>query len=829
MKIQLLLARQWEKSRVLILIGLAIAVLAIVAMFLLPQLGTEQSGGNGNDQVQNEARKAASKIAAHYTDKLKAISSELDNAQTTDLLSRQDQDEIDAYLKQVSENNKEVLGIHLLNANEWSYQPGLTPPITYASMALLDKARESGKAPRPEALLFGSKNQHIAWVLPVSLNNEEKTRAYYLVGLAHSFLKSSLKQIPPAEGVQLIIRQPVQKGNDLILAKQAGTVDGRKISLAIPGTRWQLDYVNGESRQDTGNANNTMLIAAAAAVLVLLAVIALLFKKKSRQPEPEPMLGGAAENFDFDGDVDKTVTRYLEKTTTGAVKKAPVADESIEDQALAGAGEVDDDFGDVFGELDDDPAAADSAPTVEEDTADASSIPAEIFRMYDIRGKAITPDLARSIGQAIGSEAFDRGQQSIVVGRDGRQSSPELAKALIEGIRSSGRDVIDVGMVPTPLVYYATHYLETGSGVMVTASHNPKEHNGFKIVLDGKALSEDGIQGIRKRVESNDFQHGAGNLQNVEVDAEYIRKVTEDIPVALGTSYKLVIDCGNGVAGNIAPRLFNALGHDIVELYCEVDGEFPNHHPDPSQLENMQALIDAVKENSADLGLAFDGDGDRLGVVDANGQVYWPDQLSILFAQQILKDKAGATIIYDVKCSSLLGKAITEAGGNPLMSRTGHSLMRAKIAETDAALATDMSGHIFFNDRWFGFDDAMYSGARLLELLMASGKSPTEVLAELPVMVTTPEIRVELPAGKSGQQFMEQLSASGADFAGASLVTIDGIRAEYDDGWGLVRASNTLPVLTLRFEAQDDAAMQRIQSVFRSILTEQDSSLELPF
>jgi phosphomannomutase/phosphoglucomutase len=413
------------------------------------------------------------------------------------------------------------------------------------------------------------------------------------------------------------------------------------------------------------------------------------------------------------------------------------------------------------------------------------------------------------------------------VGRDGRKSSPELAAALIRGLTAAGRDVLDVGLVPTPLLYFATHHLGTNSGVMVTGSHNGPEYNGLKIVLGGDALSEEAIQKLHRRARDGDFESGAGETTSADVVADYIRRVSEDIPVALGNAYRIVVDCGNGVAGAVAPQLLRALGHDVLELCCEVDGSFPNHHPDPSQPENLEMLIGNVIETQADLGFAFDGDGDRLGVVDSGGNILWPDRQLMLLAKDVLSRNPGAPIIFDVKCSRHLARAVEESGGKPVMWRTGHSLIKAKMKEIGAPLAGEMSGHIFFKERWYGFDDALYTAARLIEVLMNTKQKPAEVFAALPQAVSTPELRVSLPEEKHGQ-FMDALGHA-MNFEGATVVGIDGYRVEFADGWGLIRPSNTSPVLVLRFEADNADALKRIQEDFRGRLLSIDADLKLPF
>jgi len=399
--------------------------------------------------------------------------------------------------------------------------------------------------------------------------------------------------------------------------------------------------------------------------------------------------------------------------------------------------------------------------------------------------------------------------------------------ALITGLRSTGIDVIDIGTAPTPVTYFACYHLRTGSGISVTGSHNPPDYNGFKIVLGGETLSEDAIQNLYRRIEAERFVDGMGGLQTLDVSDDYIRRITDDIQIE--RKLKVVVDCGNGIPGAIAPAVLEGIGCEVIPLYCDVDGTFPNHHPDPSDLHNLQDLIVSVKNVGADIGLAFDGDGDRLGVVTASGEVIFPDRLLMLYASDILLRNPGATIIYDVKCTGHLQPLILQQGGSPLMWRTGHSLIKAKMRETNAALAGEMSGHFFFAERWYGFDDGIYAAARLMEILAADvdGRTPEQVFATLPKGVSTPELKIPMREGEH-YRFIEAFRAR-AKFDGARLTTIDGLRADWPDGWGLVRASNTTPVLVLRFDADNAPALRRIQEVFRSQLLALDSSLPLPF
>ena len=452
-----------------------------------------------------------------------------------------------------------------------------------------------------------------------------------------------------------------------------------------------------------------------------------------------------------------------------------------------------------------------------------------IFRAYDIRGvvgSTLSVAVAERIGQAIGTVMQEQGLDDIVVGRDGRLSGPELSAGLIEGLRKSGRNVIDIGLAATPVAYFAAYHLRTGSSVAVTGSHNPPDYNGFKIVIGGQTLSGDAITDLYARIhEQRLFQADVpGALQQRDVAADYIQRIADD--VQLDRPLKVVVDAGNGVAGGIVPELLEAIGAEVIPLYCEVDGTFPNHHPDPSEPHNLEDLIQTVKRFDADLGLAFDGDADRLGVVTKDGEIIFPDRLLMLFAADVLERNPGALVIYDVKCTGKLQGWVLRHGGTPLMWQTGHSLIKAKMRETGAELAGEMSGHFFFQERWYGFDDGMYSAARLLEILAARAETPSEVLNALPNALATPEIKV--PVETSPHDIVQRFVDS-AHFEGALQSTIDGLRADWDDGWGLVRASNTTPVLVLRFEADNKEALARIKEEFRAHLASVVPELKATF
>lgn len=453
-----------------------------------------------------------------------------------------------------------------------------------------------------------------------------------------------------------------------------------------------------------------------------------------------------------------------------------------------------------------------------------------IFKAYDIRGvidKTLDEGIARHIGRAFGAAALAKGERKVVIGRDGRLSGPGLAAALGEGLRDAGVDVIDLGMVATPMVYFATNVLDTRSGIMVTGSHNPPDYNGFKMVMAGEAIYGDAITALHDSIAAYDGKvaEQRGGYATHDIRAAYLERIVGDVKIA--RPIKIAVDCGNGVAGAFAPDLFRGMGCEVVELFCEVDGHFPNHHPDPAHPENLQDLIKALQDTDAEIGLAFDGDGDRLGIVTKDGQIIFPDRQMMLFASDVLSRNPSAEILYDVKCTRHLGPWIEKAGGRPLMWKTGHSLVKAKLKETGSPLGGEMSGHIFFKDRWYGFDDGLYAGARMLEILTKEA-DPSQLLNSLPIASSTPELHLHL---KEGENFalIDSLRANATFPTSTSINGIDGLRVEYPDGFGLARSSNTTPVVVLRFEGENPEALARIQGEFKSVILAAKPDAELPF
>lgn len=455
-----------------------------------------------------------------------------------------------------------------------------------------------------------------------------------------------------------------------------------------------------------------------------------------------------------------------------------------------------------------------------------AQVPAEIFRAYDVRGivdEQLDAAMLYHLGLAVGTQIRRLGDDRAAVGADGRLSSPRLSQALMEGLADAGCRVIHVGAVPTPVLYFAVKTLDTNSGIMLTGSHNPSNYNGAKIVVAGKTLANDDITALYNLIVAEDYERGTGQISAQSVDTDYQQVIVEDLHIK--KPLKVVLDAGNGIAGAIAPQLFRALGCDVVELYCEVDGTFPNHHPDPGKPANLVDLKAAVAEHKADLGLAFDGDGDRVGVITPGLNMVYPDKLLMLFAEDVLSRNPGAQIIYDVKCTRLLQPLIEELGGVATMWKTGHSLIKSKMQESGALLAGEMSGHVFFKERWYGFDDGIYSAARLCEIVAASELDADALFARFPEDKSTPEINI---AVSESDKFDIVERLQNWPYEDGQVSTIDGLRVDYADGWGLVRASNTTPLLVLRFEGENDAALERIRSQFQQHLHTVDSNLTIP-
>ncbi len=724
-----------------------------------------------------------------------------------------------------------TLKLRYLKPGSYEADSASVPPLSYASIDMLKKAETKSQI-NSEVHFFGTPNQHIV-VIERVVNS-----AFELIGLLHLSLNISLfddiaKELTVDNGYAELTQNAAGKALVLTKLGNTGLKQGEATKVSVNDTRWVIVYWSGgEVVIASDEASSGLPIVLIVLVLLLLAAGAYLVMQKkgssSGAPDEDLIIYQGAVRAIAEGahpGVEHMIP-HLPKGERITANLKPVSQgmsgDDVTMMAVPARAPVDSEA--VTEPVEEEPAEE------QDKEEERLKIDPVIFRAYDIRGVvegSLTEEAVYEIARAIGTMAHEQGQQGIVVARDGRLSSPMLGEALIKGLRSTGRDVIDIGMVPTPVLYFATHHLETGSGIMITGSHNAPEYNGLKIMLAGKTLSGDEIKDIQRRAAEGKHATGQGDLRHADISADYVRRISEDIPVALGSSLKIVVDCANGVAGTLAPQLLNAIGHDVIEMYCDIDGMFPNHHPDPSQPENLQELIERVKAEGADIGFAFDGDGDRLGVVDAEGNIIWPDRQLMLLAKDVLSRNQGANIIFDVKCSRYLKSIIETNGGIPLMWKTGHSFIKNKMKEVDAPLAGEMSGHIFFKERWYGFDDALYTAARFIEIFTNSKATPTELFAELPDGVSTPELRMSLDEDQHAG-FMEELKEKMA-VSGAEIIDIDGLRIEYSDGWGLARPSNTSPNIILRFEGETEAVFERIKSEFRAAIKLVISDIEIPF
>lgn len=693
----------------------------------------------------------------------------------------------------------------------------------------------AGNKVTPE-ISYYEKEQVVTFARPVKDGGQ--VAAVMLLSMPFKPLSDSLTRFAPAAGtLELVQRNGSERA---VILSAGGGLEVGEVEVASPSRNpgWEVRFAPVKT---LGRDNPVELMilgfGALSALLVGGLLLAMLFMLQKRMQADAEALDAFCENFLRYGTRNKPRVHFESCATLLA---------SIEQygaELRAGKIVVKHEHHDALANL---PAGGDatellggapapSKPVVAPQGAghapaksEGVAVPAEIFRAYDIRGivgKGLDESVARAIGLAIGSEALARGEQTVVVGRDGRLSGPQMSAALIDGLRASGRDVIDVGMVPTPVLYFAAKTIGTGSGVMITGSHNPGDYNGFKIMIAGDTLAGEEIQALRQRIEKGDFSAGGGNLSQQNVVQDYVDRVNGDIVMA--RPLKVVVDAGNGVAGAIAPRVLEAMGCEVIPLFCEVDGNFPNHHPDPSKPENLEDLIGVVAANNADIGIAFDGDADRIGIVTPSGKNIFPDRLMMLLSKHVLTTNPGADIIFDVKCTRDLSALVSRLGGRPVMSKTGHSFIKSKLKETGAALAGEMSGHIFFNDRWFGFDDAIYAAGRVLEILSLENDDADVVFAEFPENPSTPEITIPVPESKKFA-LVEALKSK-AKFSDANIITIDGLRVELPDAWGLIRASNTSPCIVARFEGRTPAALAAVQSRFRTLLASVDGTIEIPF
>ncbi|MHA6491963.1 phosphomannomutase/phosphoglucomutase [Pseudomonas borbori] len=736
-----------------------------------------------------------------------------------------------------------VVDAHLNARGKAAQDMGRTAPMNFAALDMLRRI-EDGQAAAVEAYKVGQR-----WLVysaaPLRMADDQPQQGTLLLAFDLNRLVAALPPLPADVGQLQLTQQFGNTAAQVLL--QRGQADGAALPLSSGNPNWQLSFTPGPALTDTVFSPVLLAITGLIALMGALIGMYLVHSNLQRrlrgdvlqlaQMTKELSAGKAVKAFSLSlpalDSLGQTLARMPRRATetppaSPGEKAGKAASEPRSPAVLVDPLFQDTDILDIDILDEDQDLLGLEQPTIMNTQQIAPKLPADIFRAYDIRGvvgSSLTAEAAYWIGRAIGSESLAQGEPNIAVGRDGRLSGPELVEQLIQGLLDCGCNVSDVGMVPTPVVYYAGHILAGKSAVMLTGSHNPPDYNGFKIVIAGDTLANEQIQALRARIDNNDLASGVGNVEQVDVLERYFKQIRDDI--ALAKPLKVVVDCGNGAAGVIAPQLIEALGCTVIPLFCDVDGNFPNHHPDPGKPENLVDLIAKVKEEKADLGLAFDGDGDRVGVVTNTGTIVYPDRLLMLFAKDVVSRNPGADIIFDVKCTRRLTPLISGYGGRPVMWKTGHSLIKKKMKETGALLAGEMSGHIFFKERWYGFDDGIYSAARLLEILSQDKRDAEHVFSAFPNDISTPEINIQV-TDQSKFAIIESLQRDG-QWGDANLTTLDGVRVDYQKGWGLVRASNTTPVLVLRFEAESEEELERIKQVFRVQMNGIAPDVKLPF
>jgi len=736
-----------------------------------------------------------------------------------------------------------VIDAHLNARGEAVQDMGRDAPMNFAALDMLRRA-ENGQTPAAEAYKIGQR-WLVYSVAPLRHSDGQPAQGTLLLAVELNRLLANLPPLPADVGQLQLLQQFGNSAGQVLTHR--GQAQGEAQYFDSGNPNWQLGFTPGPRLTAAAFSPTLPGLATLLALAGALLGLYLVYSGQQRRLHQDVLqlerlvkelsAGKAVKAFSLSLPALDSLVKLLTRLSrhTSKATEDPNSAGSASPAAVPSqtAGLIDPLFQDTdildidILDEDQDLLGLEQAPVMNSLNS-APKVPADIFRAYDIRGvvgSSLTAQTAYWIGRAIGSQSLAQGEPNVAVGRDGRLSGPELVEQLIQGLLDCGCNVSDVGMVPTPVVYYAGHILAGKSAVMLTGSHNPPDYNGFKIVIAGDTLANEQIQALKTRIDTNDLVSGVGTVEQVDVLERYFNHIRDDIATA--KPLKVVVDCGNGAAGVIAPQLIEALGCTVIPLFCDVDGTFPNHHPDPGKPENLVDLIAKVKEEQADLGLAFDGDGDRVGVVTNKGTIIYPDRLLMLFAKDVVSRNPGADIIFDVKCTRRLTPLISGYGGRPVMWKTGHSLIKKKMKETGALLAGEMSGHIFFKERWFGFDDGIYSAARLLEILSQDKRDAEQVFAAFPCDISTPEINIQVTE-QSKFSIIDTLQRDG-HWGDANLTTLDGVRVDYPKGWGLVRASNTTPMLVLRFEADTEDELERIKEVFRAQLYSAAPDITLPF
>lgn len=804
-----------QQKNMLILLVIAVVINVAISYVLYNKMIIAKQASNLIQLTQQEVdnRQAiVTRYIQQQTQRIDTLASDASLLQALDATNPENTAENRQHLENKwLRDTPAALNVRLFHTGAASLEREAEFPIRFAELDLIRRA-EQGEKPLPELIELNGR-WLINWVRPIIANAEALPIGSVLVRTDATELLSTFGSGNVDLGEYVLLQQFT--GSPAQTVKKMGTGNAANSQQAgVQGSYLHIKFTPSEKLLASAAEEPTLWIL----VVSLIAVGSLMAVW---------LLGKTIVRVDIGGKkpAAPSVNETAQLATTSIASADNVANPLFQNQDILDIAVIEEDEN-ILGLAQ---VSSKKANSSSRNKINETTVPAEIFRSYDIRGlvgSQITPELATSLGQAIGSEALDQGEQSIIVARDGRTHSEELTKALIKGILRSGCHVINIGVVPTPLMYFATfHFTDTHSGVMVTASHNPKEYNGFKVVINNNALADEAVMDLRARVLSQRFHQGVGNEVPREIIADYIDRIFSD--VALAGNMSIVVDAGNAVTGVVAPRLFEELGCEVTPLFCDLDGEFPNHDPDPTNEKNLQPLIAKVQEVNADIGVAFDGDGDRLMVVTPKGDIIWPDRLLMLFAKDILARNPGADVLFDVKCSRQLNQVISSYGGRPIMWKTGHSPMKAKMLETGALIGGEYSGHIFIKDRWYGFDDGIYAMARLLEIITLRDQKIDDIFAAFPQLVSTPEIKVAM-TDQDKFDFIKKLTEQ-TEFQGGTTTTIDGLRVDYPKGWGLVRASNTSPALTLRFEAESQDALEKIQQIFKREMLKIDKNLTLNF
>ncbi len=790
-----------ERAKPMVLIALGVAMLVLLAGLLFL--------GGGNQSDNNAMLERAKQTIGQVSGTVQNFRRVLEDQQVQELaaIAAADREKLPNLEQYVSGRIPELIDITLFDPDLSMLRGKDMGPSGYAVLHMLITSRREGLAP----IQIHGKGADAYLAMAVRVGDDESPAAYLFVRVSPGAITKVFNASLPSAGIFSLDQANGRFARNRIINLVNQPTSTQRIEyLRIPGSMLRIGVLQ-TARVNIGGGFMRSLLFTTGLVLLALGLL-LKFRPYVPNPEPEELREDPVQ-----------IEKKEKQPRPGDAEPGVVIAEG--ESRIHGGIATGDGLGEIS--LPDLGFNLEHPATHIKKTLPPVELVASIFKAYDIRGiigKTLDAEVARQVGQVVGSLTLEAEAGPVIVARDGRDSGEDLIQGMVEGISSTGCDVVDIGAVPTGVLYFAAYELGNGTGVMITGSHNPPDYNGFKILIGGVTQAGDQITGMYERIQSGNFRVGKGKVSHEDMLDQYREKISSDIQ--LQRPLKVVADCGNGIGGVCAADILRDIGAEVISLFDEVDGSFPNHHPDPSEPENLVDLIESVKLMDADLGVAFDGDADRLGVVTPDGEIIYSDRLMMLFARDVLSREPGATIIYDVKCTGHLHQVIEEAGGNPMMYKTGHSLIKNKMKEVDAPFAGEMSGHFFFKERWYGFDCGIYAAARLLELLAADERDPQEVLNSLPNSFSTPELKVEMEEGEN-HAFVAKMQEK-ARFADAKITTIDGLRADFADGWGLVRASNTTPILVLRFDGDTEEALERIKGAFKTQMLAIDKDLKLP-